>query len=112
MPFQITDRRQARNPARQVCEYRIKPTLVYNLDRLRDGLERTCGRNNFVVYGDIMQLTIRVETYQNKNLVAQLQTEGTLRRQATEELPQAVRDAIVANGWYQIQPHDRESGDT
>ncbi|EKJ74507.1 hypothetical protein FPSE_05257 [Fusarium pseudograminearum CS3096] len=108
MPFQIIDLRQARDPARQFYEYPINPTLVYNLDRLRNGLEMTCGRNNFIVYGDIMQLTIRVETYQNQNLIAQLQTQGALRHQATEELPQAVRHAIMRNGWYQIQPHDRE----
>ncbi|GKU07183.1 hypothetical protein FLAG1_10124 [Fusarium langsethiae] len=108
MPLQVPNRPRARDPARQVFEYRINSALIYNLDRLRDGLEMTCGRNNFTVYGDIMQLTIRVHAYQPKNLVARLQNEGALRPQATDDLPRAVKDDIMANGWYQIQPLDRE----
>ncbi|KAL3602278.1 hypothetical protein FPOAC2_06579 [Fusarium poae] len=108
MPFQLRSRQPVQDPERRVYEYRIKSTLVYDLDRLRDGLEMNCGRNNFTVYGDIMQLTIRVHVYQAKNLIAQLQSEGALRREATQELPKVLRGHIIANGWYQIQPHDRE----
>ncbi|KAL6916131.1 hypothetical protein ACHAPO_006427 [Fusarium lateritium] len=108
MPFRARSRQRVQDSERQVYEYQINTTLVYNLDRLRDGLEMNCGRNNFTVYGDIMQLTIRVHAYQAKNLVAQLQSEGALRREATEGLPKVLRENIMANGWYQIQPHDRE----
>ncbi|RGP70842.1 hypothetical protein FLONG3_7298 [Fusarium longipes] len=98
----------AQRPARRTFECNISPGLLYNMERLRRGLEVVCGRDNFSVYGDIMQLTIRVHAYYLKNLVAQLQIEGALRGQAMEQLSKDVKEAIVANGWYQIQPHDRE----
>jgi hypothetical protein len=108
MPFQVPSRRRTQGSARKTFEFRINSGLLYDLDRLRDGLESACGRNNFTVYGDIMQLTIRAHLYQPKNLVAQLQSEGALRYEATEQLPKATREDIMANGWYQIQRGDRD----
>ncbi|KAF5585302.1 hypothetical protein FPCIR_8383 [Fusarium pseudocircinatum] len=93
---------------RKTYEHHINPTLVYGLDRLRDGLNFVYGRNTFTVFGDIMQLTVRVQLPMPENLVAHLQDEGFLRREPVERLPPAVKDQIKANGWYQMRPYDQE----
>ncbi|KAF5681483.1 hypothetical protein FDENT_8105 [Fusarium denticulatum] len=93
---------------RETYEHHINPTLIYGLDRLRDGLNLVYGRNTFAVFGDIMQLTVRVRLPMPENLVARLQDEGFLRREPVERLPPAVKDQIKANGWYQMRPYDQE----
>ncbi|KAH7240895.1 uncharacterized protein BKA55DRAFT_705730 [Fusarium redolens] len=92
----------------ETYEHTINPTLMFGLDRLRDGLELFYGRNNFTVVGDIMQFTIRVHLPMPENLVQRLQDEGFLRREPLEAVPKAVKDRIKANGWYQMRPYDRE----
>ncbi|KAF5239867.1 hypothetical protein FANTH_9809 [Fusarium anthophilum] len=93
---------------RATYEHNINPTLVFGLDRLRDGLDRVYGRNTFTVFGDIMQLTVRVRLPKPENLVARLQDEGFLRREPVEVLPPAVKNQIKENGWYQMRPWDQE----
>jgi hypothetical protein len=66
------------------------------------------GRNNFTVFGDIMQLTVRVHILNPENLVERLQQDNYLRRERLEKVPKLVSENIKANGWYQIQPFDRE----
>ncbi|EWG51094.1 hypothetical protein FVEG_10188 [Fusarium verticillioides 7600] len=92
----------------ETYEHKINPTLVYGLERLRDGLNLIYGRNAFTVFGDIMQLTVRVHLPMPENLVARLQDEGFLRREPVDRLPPAVKDQIKANGWYQMRPYDQE----
>ncbi|KAF9761282.1 hypothetical protein IL306_003882 [Fusarium sp. DS 682] len=86
----------------------ICPTLLFGLDRLRDGLEFTYGRNKFTVVGDIMQLTVTVALPKPENLIACLQDEGYLRREPLAVLPSAVKDRIKSNGWTQMRPYDQE----
>ncbi|KAI3578409.1 hypothetical protein IWW34DRAFT_821012 [Fusarium oxysporum f. sp. albedinis] len=93
---------------RDTYEHTINPTLIFGLDRLRDGLELVYGRNAFTVVGDIMQFTVRVHLPMPENLVARLQDEGFLRREPVEVLPKSVKDQIKANGWYQMRPYDQE----
>ncbi|KAF5620050.1 hypothetical protein F52700_11370 [Fusarium sp. NRRL 52700] len=93
---------------RETYEHNITPTLIFGLDRLRDGLDLVYGRNSFTVFGDIMQLTVRVRLPLPVNLVARLQDEGYLRRVPVKVLPPAVKDQIKANGWYQMRPYDQE----
>ncbi|KAK2670744.1 hypothetical protein RAB80_013166 [Fusarium oxysporum f. sp. vasinfectum] len=93
---------------RDTYEHTINPTLIFGLDRLRDGLELVYGRNAFTVVGDIMQFAVRVHLPMPENLVARLQDEGFLRREPVEVLPKSVKDQIKANGWYQMRPYDQE----
>ncbi|KAF4416197.1 hypothetical protein FACUT_12775 [Fusarium acutatum] len=93
---------------RETYEHNINPTLIFGLGRLRDGLDHVYGRNTFTVFGDIMQLIVRVHLPMPESLVARLQDEGFLRREPVEVLPPAVKDQIKANGWYQMRPYDRE----
>ncbi|KAF4495640.1 hypothetical protein FAGAP_8193 [Fusarium agapanthi] len=93
---------------RETYDHNINPTLIFGLDRLRDGLDRVYGCNTFTVFGDIMQLTVRVHLPMPQSLVARLQDEGFLRREPVEVLPPAVKNQIKANGWYQMRPYDQE----
>ncbi|KAM0344866.1 hypothetical protein ACHAPU_006996 [Fusarium lateritium] len=88
-------------------DHKIHPGFIFGLDRLREGLEWFYGRNNFTVFGDVMQLTVRVYVPQPDNLVDSLQKERFLRQEPLEVIPKPVSDIIKANGWYQIQPFDR-----
>ncbi|QGI69362.1 hypothetical protein CEK26_013319 [Fusarium fujikuroi] len=105
-----SDSLERKNTARgrETYDHNINPTLIFGLDRLRDGLDLVYGRNTFTVFGDIMQLTVRVHLPKPENLIARLQDEGYLRRVPVEVLPRAVKDQIKANGWYQMRPYDQE----
>ncbi|KAF5675840.1 hypothetical protein FHETE_2443 [Fusarium heterosporum] len=93
--------------AREKFDHQINPGFIIGLERLREGLEWFYGCNNFTVFGDIMQLTVRVYILQPENLVESLQQERFIRQEPLEVIPKAVLDSIRANGWYQIQPFDR-----
>ncbi|KAF4449594.1 hypothetical protein F53441_7161 [Fusarium austroafricanum] len=102
-----------RSPPRrgEIFEHNICPTLLFGLERLRDGLDYIYGRNVYTVYGDIMQFTVRVNLPKPHDLVKYLQDEGYLRREPLQDIPERVKEQIKANGWYQIQPYDQEERD-
>ncbi|SPJ73209.1 uncharacterized protein FTOL_02939 [Fusarium torulosum] len=95
-------------PQPEIFDHQIHPGLIFSIERLREGLEWWYGRNNFTVFGDIMQLTVRVHILNPENLVERLQQDNYLRREPLEIVPKLVSENIKANGWYQIQPFDRE----
>ncbi|KAM0217983.1 hypothetical protein ACHAQD_007181 [Fusarium lateritium] len=99
---------QITQPQPEIFDHLIHPGLLFSIERLRQGLEYFYGRNHFTVFGDIMQLTVRVHILNPENLVERLQQDNYLRRERSEKVPKLVSENIKANGWYQIQPYDRE----
>ncbi|KAF4996302.1 hypothetical protein FGRMN_4553 [Fusarium graminum] len=97
---------------REKFDHQINPGFIIGLERLREGLEWFYGRNNFIVFGDVMQLTVRVYIPQPENLIESLQQQRFLRQEPLEVIPKAVSDSIKTNGWYQIQPFDRRDFDS
>ncbi|KAJ4252977.1 hypothetical protein NW762_010886, partial [Fusarium torreyae] len=83
---------------RETFEHNICPDLLFSMERLRDGLELFYGRNNFLVFGDIMQLTVRVYQPTPVNLKDRLQQEGFLRCNPVEVLPKFLKERIQQEG--------------
>ncbi|KIL88736.1 hypothetical protein FAVG1_07984 [Fusarium avenaceum] len=96
-------------PQPEIHDHQINPGLIFSIERLRQGLEWWYGRNNFTVFGDIMQLTVRVHILDPENLVERLQQDNYLRRECLEKVPKLVSENIKAIGWYLIKPFDRET---
>ncbi|KAM0247817.1 hypothetical protein ACHAP5_003827 [Fusarium lateritium] len=99
---------QITQPQPEIFDHLIHPGLLFSIESLRQGLEYFYGRNHFTVFGDIMQLTVRVHILNPENLVERLQQDNYLRRERLEKISNLVSENIKANGWYQIQPYDRE----
>ncbi|KAH6949997.1 hypothetical protein DER45DRAFT_623472 [Fusarium avenaceum] len=95
-------------PQPEIHDHHIHPGLIFSIERLRQGLEWWYGRNNFTVFGDIMQLTVRVHILDPENLVERLQQDNYLRRERLEKVPKLVSENIKAIGWHLIKPFDRE----